>query len=270
MLVKNLHPTFEPNQRSDTRPKLIKDACKFIQNNPVHLWSGFRLWGQYANRQRGFNLHLKRSIQAGFEALAYHANLLTGVVHSSCTEMSDMCGLSTTGPSGQKSISRFTRMINMIEKYNLVKTERIWDREQGMWIPKLIQVTPLFWEVCGISETRLNGEQRKALGRLRKEKKLAGFKPDEIAKFGISEAEQEARRSFIRSAFKARKADSEKRAAKRRTKALQDKDYHQQLDVYARDILANATPLELASLTPKELRRQAQYLRGKHLNQSLE
>lgn len=270
MLVKNLHPTFKPHSQSGTRPKLIKDACKHIQENKIYLWSGFRLWKESANRQRGFNLHLKRSIQSGCEALAFHANLLTGVVHSSCTKMSDMCGLSTTGPSGKKSISRFTRMIDVLEEFNLVKTERIWDREQGMWIPKLIQVTPTFWEVCGISQIRLNGEQRKALGRLRQKKSNEGAAPDEIAKFGITEAEQEARRNFIKSAFKARKADSEKRAARRKNDALEKQEYDQQLDTLARDIIANASPDELARMTPRSLRSQAQYLRGKLRNQALE
>ncbi len=270
MLVKNLHPEFIPAQQSGTRPKLIKDACKYIQENQVYLWSGFRLWSGANQRKRGFNLHLKRAIQAGVHALAYHANLLTGVVHSSCTNMSDMCGLSTVGESGVKSISRFTRMVAQLERYGLVKTEKIWDREQGMWIPKLIQVTPLFWSVCGIGEKRLQGEQRKALGRLRQQKRESGLAPEQIAQFGITEAEQEARKNFIKSAFKARKRDSELRAARRRTKALEDKTYSEQLDVYARDIVANATPQELAALTPSELRRKAQYLRGKHINQSLE
>ncbi|OAJ92812.1 plasmid replication initiator RepA [Vibrio bivalvicida] len=270
MLVKNLHPEFVPNQSSGTRPKLVKDACKFIQENQIYLWSGFRLWSADNQRKRGFNLHLKRAVQVGFEALAYHANILTGVVHSSCTDMADMCGLSTVSENGNKSISRFTRMIDQLERYHLVRTERIWDREQGMWIPKLIQVTALFWSACGISEARLNGEQRKALGRLRQQKRLDGAKPEQIASFGISEAEQEARKNFIKSAFKARKRDSEIRAAKRRTKALEDKTYQEQLDIYARDILTNATSQELAALTPKELRRQAQYLRGKHQNQAHE
>ncbi|WP_406733457.1 plasmid replication initiator RepA [Vibrio scophthalmi] len=270
MLVKNLHPEFIPAQQSGTRPALIKDACKYIQQNQVYLWSGFRLWSSHNDRKRGFNLHLKKAIHAGMQALAHHANLLTGVVHASCTDMSDMCGLSTTGDSGKKSISRFTRMIDQLERYNLIKTDRIWDRAQGMWIPKLIQVQPLFWSVCGISEKRLQGEQRKALGRLRQQKKESGATPEQIATFGISEAEQEARKNFIKGAFKARRQDSERRAAKRKVQSLKDKSYSEQLDIYARDIISNATPAELAVLTPQELRRQSQYLRGKHLNQTLE
>lgn len=268
MLVTNPNPTFEPALKSDTRPKLIKDACRHIQENKVYLWSGFRLWGTFAYRQRGFNLHLKRAMQAGVEAIAFHANLLSGVVQSSCTAMADMCGLSTVGPSGKKSISRFTRMVDVLEAFNLIRTERIWDREQGMWIPKLIQVTPVFWEVCGISQTRLQGEQRKALGRERKKKRENGAKPEEVATFGLNEAELEGRKNFIRGAFKARKRDSENRAARRKSQALSKMDDAEQLDKLARDILINATPEEKANMTPASLKRQAQYLRGKLRNQS--
>lgn len=266
MLVTNLHPTFSAARESGTRPKLIKDACSYIQSTDISLWTGFRLWSKDASRSRGFNLHRKRAIKSGVEALAFHANLLTGVVHSSCTEMADMCGLSTTGKSGVKSISRFTRMIDTLEQFHLIRCDRIWDRVAGMFLPKLIQVTPLFWEMCGITANRLQGEQRKALGRKKNLKLKDGESPQLIAEFGISEAEQEGRRNFIVSAFKARKASSAARAAERKLKRLEQADTDKQIDIIVRDLISTMTPYELKAITPSEMKRRAQYELGKIRN----
>lgn len=266
MLVTNLNPIFSAARESGTRPKLIKDACSYIQSHKIFLWSGFRLWSKDASRTRGFNLHRKRAIQSGVEALAFHANLLTGVVHSSCTEMSDMCGLSTTGKSGVKSISRFTRMIDTLEQFNLIRCDRIWDRAAGMYLPKLIQVTSLFWEMCGIPTNRLQAEQRKALGRQKKSKLEAGESAQLVAEFGIGEAEQAGRRNFIVSAFKARKASSAARAAERKLKRLEQADTDKQIDIIVRDLISTMPAHELKTITPKEMKRRAQYELGKIRN----
>jgi incFII family plasmid replication initiator RepA len=235
--VCNPNPEFTAPSHHKKRPLFIRKAFNFANARRVWMWEGFSYYKDLAKRSRRFNKHRAKAIQAGVLCMTHHLNIVTGLVEASCTDMADMCGLSTYSKAGNLSISRFTRMIDDLEKFGLIKTEKVWDRVMGTWIPKMIWVTDIYFLMIGIGVDEYKAAQNQQLGYLKK-----GLTLDEQEQLTITEAKRRKKRQFIEKAFDSRR---QKHSAKRLQK--QAKDFTKKSLDEQRSEIANNLAVQLGS-----------------------
>lgn len=91
-------------------------------------------------------------MQALIAAISHFFNISTGLVHCTIEKLAELCGLVTVSKNGNRSITRASRCIQQMERFGLLQCENEWNAALGVWYPKIIQVTPLFFEAINISE----------------------------------------------------------------------------------------------------------------------
>lgn len=214
------------------------------------MWEGFAYLRQHTSRSRAFNHHRAQAIQAGVECMLHHVHITSGMIQASCEQMADLCGLSTVSAAGNKSITRFTRMIDDLEKFSLIETERVWDKTLGMWIPKLIWVTELFWRMVGLSADEYKTAQNQQLGYMKRGLLLA-----EQEQLTLTEARRRAKQQFIERAFEARRRSHQVKRAERRAKALVNKPLDEQRSMLANDLMRRLTAEERKDLDLDQFKR---------------
>lgn len=241
--VKNPNPVFVPPKHHKPRPQLLRKAANFVNNRRVASWEGFPLLRPLADRQRRFNEHRARALQAVVAALIHHVDLVSWLVESSCEGMADLCGLSTVSDAGNKSITRFTRAIDDLEEHGIVTCEKIWDRVMGCWIPKMITVTELFWRMIGISPEEALAAQQQQLGYRKK-----GLTLSEQEMLTVTEAKRRAKQRFKEIAFERRRKKHHVRRAVRKSQELDALPWDLRRDKVASDLVRSMTPEECAAL----------------------
>ncbi|CUR53372.1 Probable replication-associated protein RepA1 (plasmid) [Buchnera aphidicola (Tuberolachnus salignus)] len=160
--VYNPYPNFVPVLNSKKRPSFIQYAMKCASNTdvarneinytrqPKNLKTGKKIV-----RFRRLNEHRARALRAMVQAMLYYFNIASTLVMASVEKLSDQCGLSTISKAGNKSITRASRLITQfMEPMGFVKCEKVWDKILGMYIPKMIFLTPLFFLLCNISKEK--------------------------------------------------------------------------------------------------------------------
>lgn len=241
--VTNPNPMFIPPKHHKSRPPVIKHAYNLANKRRVYMWEGFAFYKNDVKRKRRFNIHRGKAIQAGVLCMIHHFNAISGIVEASCEQMSDMCGLSTYSKAGNKSISRFTRMIASLEEYGLLECENIWDRVLGMYIPKIIMPTKLFFRMIGLSLEEFEKGRNQLIGFRKR-----GLTLDEQEQLTPTEAKRRAKLQFIEKAFNARKKRHSEAKRRRKAKEFVTKSLDEQRSDIANSLISTLTPKEIESL----------------------
>lgn len=227
--VCNPEPQFEAPDYHRSRPSFIRKLVNYTKKRRVTMWSGFYTLTPLdpkkltpINRQRHFNKHRARAIQAVAECAAHHLNIVTGRVMLSVEAMAELCGLSTKSKAGNISITRCSRAVIELERFGIFNCEKVWDRALGMWIPKRIYVTGLFIEMCGLSIKDWESAQNQQLGYMKR-----GLSIEEQEQLTITEAKRRDKEQHTKAAFEYRRkkhglAKARKLAARLREKTISD------------------------------------------------
>lgn len=259
--VANPNPSFVPPKHHKSRPMFLIKAFNYASTRKVWYWEGFSFYKKHAGRQRRFNLHRGRAIQSGTLCMIHHVDIVTGLVHASCEQMADMCGLSTYSKRGNKSITRFTRMIDDLEKFYLVKTEKVWDRVLGQWIPKMIWLTDLFWRMVGLNEIEYHSAQNQQLGYRKR-----GLSLKEQENLTVTEAKRLSKKKFIEAAFNRRKKAHQRSKERRAAKTFSELPLDRQRSEIAHNLTKLLTKEELDELGLEGFRIEVNIQLGKIRN----
>lgn len=253
--VLNPNPEFTPPPHHGPRPKFIKKLANFARTRQVTKWSGFYSLLplnprtlERINRQRHFNKHRARAIQAVAECAAHHLNIVTGIVQVSVEKMSQLCGLTTKSKAGNISITRCSRAVLALEEYGVFRCEKIWDRVLGMWIPKRIEVTDFFIDMCGVKREEWEAAQNQQLGYQKR-----GLAIHEQEQLTLSEAKRRGREQHRKVAFERRRKQHEISKARRLAIKLKSEDLQQQKSTILNKIIKSRTTDELVELGPDGL-----------------
>ncbi|WP_425619842.1 plasmid replication initiator RepA [Buchnera aphidicola] len=113
--------------------------------------------GNVLVRFRRLNEHRACAMRAIVLAMLYYYNIHSKLVEASIEKLSDECGLSTFSDSGNKSITRASRLIsNFLEPMGFIKCEKTNSKKMSNYISKKIFLTPMFFALCNISEKKIN------------------------------------------------------------------------------------------------------------------
>ena len=231
--VHNPYPAFEAPAHHGQRPAFIRKLVNYASTRNVCFWEGFRaMWPvdpvtlKPIHRKRRFNLHRARAIQAVVLGIAHHMNIVTGIVKGASIELlAHQCGLATKSKAGNESITRASRAVITLEQFGVLKCEKVWDNTAGTWIPKLIEITPLFLDMCGIEREEYEKAQRQQLGFEKRGLSLA-----EQEELTISEARRRAKLAHRQVAFERRRKQNKDHAARKQAKKLAQKTLDAQRD----------------------------------------
>lgn len=238
--VHNPYPTFEAPAHHGQRPAFIRKLVNYASKRKVCYWEGFRaLWPidpatlKPIHRQRHFNLHRARAIQAVVIGIAHHLNIVTGIVKGASIELlAHQCGLATKSKAGNESITRASRAIITLEQFGVLRCEKVWDKTAGTWIPKLIEITPLFLDMCGINREEYERAQQQQLGFEKRGLSLA-----EQEELTISEARRRAKLLHRQAAFERRRKQDKDHAARKLAKKLAQKSLDEQRRAVQNDLI---------------------------------
>ncbi len=100
-------------------------------------------------RQRHFNKHRARAINALVQAMVYHLNLVSGTIPVSFTTLARESGLATTSAAGNESITRATRAAHDLAAFGLITYKLLWDKVTRQFFPADIEVTDRFFDMAG-------------------------------------------------------------------------------------------------------------------------
>ncbi|MNE09364.1 IncFII RepA protein family protein [compost metagenome] len=254
--VHNPTPAFVAPKHHKARPSFIRKLCNFVAQRKVWKWEGFYAIQPISpqtlkpiRRQRHFNLHRGRAIQAVTEAIAHHLNTVTGIAHISIEMLAHQCGLATKSDAGNESITRASRAVLALEEYGILKCEKVWDRTAGTWIPKLIEITPFFIQMCGLTESEYEAAQRQQLGFLKR-----GLSLNEQEQLTITEARRRAKENHRRIAFERRRKQNKDHAARRLAKKILAMELSDQRHEVTKKVTKSCTEEELIQMGPKGLK----------------
>ncbi|QIQ42186.1 MAG: replication protein RepA (plasmid) [Buchnera aphidicola (Microlophium carnosum)] len=113
--------------------------------------------GSVLTRFRRLNKHRAYAMRAIVVAMLYYLNINSKIVEASIEKLADECGLSTLSDSGNKSITRASRLISeFLEPMGFVKCEKVKRKSISNYTPKKIFLTPMFFMLCDIPQSKLN------------------------------------------------------------------------------------------------------------------
>jgi len=113
--------------------------------------------GNVLTRFRRLNEHRACAMRAMVLAMLYYFNIDSQLVEASIEKLADECGLSTFSDSGNKSITRASRLITeFMEPMGFVRCKKIKTKVMSNYIPKKIFLTPMFFVLCNIPESKIN------------------------------------------------------------------------------------------------------------------
>lgn len=237
--VHNPIPEFRPPEHHNQRPQFIRKLSNYAAKRRVWLWEGFysilplnpdTLKPVY--RRRRFNEHRGRAMQAVTQCIAHHLNVVTGIAQVSIEMLAHQCGLATRSEAGNKSITRASRAVITMEQYGLLKCEKIWDRTAGTWIPKLIEVTPLFIRMCGLNESEFEAAQRQQLGFHKR-----GLPADQQEQLTLNEMKRRAREQHRKIAFERRAKQDKAHQARKLARKLAGKELDEQRHLISQNLV---------------------------------
>nr|WP_015060120.1 plasmid replication initiator RepA [Buchnera aphidicola]ACX50529.1 putative replication-associated protein [Buchnera aphidicola (Diuraphis noxia)]ACX50536.1 putative replication-associated protein [Buchnera aphidicola (Diuraphis noxia)]ACX50543.1 putative replication-associated protein [Buchnera aphidicola (Diuraphis noxia)]ACX50550.1 putative replication-associated protein [Buchnera aphidicola (Diuraphis noxia)]ACX50557.1 putative replication-associated protein [Buchnera aphidicola (Diurap len=113
--------------------------------------------GNILPRFRRLNEHRACAMRAIVLAMLYYFDIHSNLVEASIEKLADECGLSTFSDSGNKSITRVSRLINdFLEPMGFVRCKKIKRKFVSNYIPKKIFLTPMFFMLFNISQSKIN------------------------------------------------------------------------------------------------------------------
>ncbi|QCI17994.1 replication protein RepA (plasmid) [Buchnera aphidicola (Acyrthosiphon lactucae)] len=113
--------------------------------------------GNVLTRFRRLNKHRACAMKAIVLAMLYYFNIDTKLVEASIEKLADECGLSTLSDSGNKSITRASRLItDFLEPMGFVKCKKNKSKSISNYTPKKIFLTPMFFMLCKIPQSKIN------------------------------------------------------------------------------------------------------------------
>lgn len=182
--IYNLKPFFNPSKNERKKSTFICYAMKKVSEIDVarsHLNRALLpidpKTGNVLPRFRRLNKHRACAMRAIVPAMLYYFNIDSKLVEASIEKLADECGLSTLSDSGNKSITRASRLISeFLEPMGFVKCKKINSKSMSNYIPKKIFLTPMFFMLCGISPSEINhflSKKIKPLKKLKKQEKSA-------------------------------------------------------------------------------------------------
>lgn len=183
--VNNYTPKFKIPKNNKNRPRFIQKSMRLANKIDVArvelhyvIQPKNQKTGKTIKRHRRLNEHRACAFRAMVQAMLYYFNLSTNTVYASLEQLSDDCGLSTISQAGNKSISRASRLISkFMEPMGFLKSEKKWDKILGTYMPKIFILTPLFFELFGVTPQQLETAKQKQLEWINKSLKKRGLKP---------------------------------------------------------------------------------------------
>lgn len=214
--VSNLDPAFKRPEQHKGRPHKIIKATNYARKRDVLNWAGFRVLLSDMGRQRFINEHRRRAANAMVQAVLHYVNLITWEVECPVSELTRLCELHTVSKtSGAVSITRGSRVIQMFQRLGAMTGELIWDKTQGTWTTKYLEVTERFWEMLGLDPKEMIEERVK---RFADHEKL-GMTISEAGRMSLTEYRMHRRILSIQRGFEIRhnirQAKSDRKRAKR-------------------------------------------------------
>ncbi len=205
----NKNPKFNAPQHHTKIPGVLLRWMNWTAEKPLHQWQGFALLKAAGIRKRSLYQDRQKSLAAVTQAILHHLNLCTHDVHASIEQIAELCELSTVS-NGNKNITRVSRLFTQVlEPCGLVECEKVWDKFSGLWTPKHIRVTPLFFEFLGLEYSIVEQEQVKRQAYTQKQL----IDEHDAGLMTISDLQKLAKRRHFINAFNWRK---EKRAKAKR------------------------------------------------------
>ena len=162
--IHNPKPVFNPPENDRKRSNFIYYAMKKASEIDVArsklnytLLAIDPKTGNILPRFRRLNEHRACAMRAIVLAMLYHCNIHSNLVEASIEKLADECGLSTFSNSGNKSITRASRLINeFLEPMGFVKCEKKKTQSTSNYVPKKIFLTPNFFMLFHISKSKIN------------------------------------------------------------------------------------------------------------------
>ncbi|WP_428994306.1 plasmid replication initiator RepA, partial [Buchnera aphidicola] len=255
----NKNPKFVPPKKDKSRPVFIKYAIKMASLTDVArtelnyvIQPKDPNTGAIIKRKRRLNEHRARAMREIVKAMIYHFNITSDLVQASVEQLADECRLSTISKAGNKSITRASRLItNFMEPMGFVVCKKVWDKVIGNYTPKMITLTPLFFELIGISSKKLYNAKKQQLGWINKGLIKRGLK-----KISFSEARRIGKDKRIRGILKHRHMKHifyRKHIKAKKIFSMDEKIAKQKI---LRALVARYSILELTTLGPKGLKKQ--------------
>lgn len=256
MHAKNENPTF-----SKPSKKQIRGTSRLHRKLNNLVWSdNFRpeLWASWQlllpERQRRFREDRVKALTSVIRFIAWHVDICTLTLNLSCfTTIAEETGLVTESKAGNKSITRCWRVfVEVLIKAGLAESEKMpFDSILKENLPAFITITPLFFELCGISTSEFFDEhERRAVFKGKVDPELLGYA-------GIRKLQQEVKKQHIARNFerlKKRKAEAYK---KREAKKVLDASHAEQLSLIGAQIIEEFDSQgQRALLTTKILREE--------------
>lgn len=205
--INNLNPVFSVPINNKPRPSFIKYAMKRASKVDVartelnYLIQPKNLkTGSLIKRYRRLNEHRACAMRAMVQAMLYHFNIISKLVYASVEQLADECGLSTISKTGNKSISRASRLLTeFMEPMGFIKCKKSWDTSSRTYMPKMIELTSLFFMLFGISTVKLKNARLQQLGWMNKNLLIKGLR-----RVSLSEAETKNKNIRIKKLFEYR------------------------------------------------------------------
>lgn len=155
--VVNPTPVFtRPAHHKHNLPAYNKQLVDTVTSRDVARWAGFYFYDAFHHktnkpvvRQRHFNKHRARAINALVQAMVYHLNIVSGTIPVSFTTLAREAGLATTSAAGNESITRATRAAHDLAAFGLITYKLLWDKVTRQFFPADIEVTDRFFDMAG-------------------------------------------------------------------------------------------------------------------------
>lgn len=241
--VKCLNPTpvFERQGRFKPLPGALGHLMARAKSSKIHKHVYFVQMREALNRSRGFRPERRALIDALSLALLNCVDLSTQVPTVCLERLAEQLGV---------TVSRVSRLVNEIfipAGLMYVQSDRaaydirpdfgmVWDRVHGIWFPKVMVLTDMFFEVLG-ADVVLMGRLRAQFAQALANNKAGLAAPGEI--LSLSEARRRIQQRAFKQAWEKRKDVS---AAQKRKVTLSNMDSMDDRLHYAAITLIKADP----------------------------
>ncbi|MEQ9883192.1 plasmid replication initiator RepA [Pectobacterium brasiliense] len=210
--VVNPMPVFSrPEHHKHNLPAYSKRLLKRLSERDVSRWAGFYCTNAYHHktherivRQRHFNKHRARAMNALVQAMIYHLNIVSGVIPVGFTALAREAGLSTTSAAGNESITRATRAAHDLAAYGLIDYKLVWDKVTRQYFPADIEVTELFFDMVGCGAEAWHKARNQQLAWINQGLVKKGEKP-----ISLTEARRRQKDKLMQVTWQKRKTDQD-------------------------------------------------------------
>jgi len=169
--IYNPKPVFNPPKNDRKRSTFICYAMKKASEIDVARCDlNYKLLpidpktGNILPRFRRLNEHRACAMRAIVVAMLYYFDIQSNLVQASVEKLADECGLSTFSDSGNKSITRASRLINdFLEPMGFIRCKKIKNKSISNYLPKKIFLTPMFFMLFNISQSKINSYLSKSM-----------------------------------------------------------------------------------------------------------